>query len=123
MGNWKRSGDGISPGGYPVSPATAVQTDFDPFFGLKALSRYSSLSVRTLREYLKDPIHPLPHYRVGGKILVRQSEFDAWISHYRQAGNAAVERIVDEVIDSVAGQRYARPVLEASHTRRRRNGG
>jgi hypothetical protein len=41
---------------------------------------------------------PLPHYRVGGKILVRRSEFDAWIAAYRRVGDTDVDRVVVEVL-------------------------
>jgi Helix-turn-helix domain len=75
-----------------------IRTDLDPFLSLKALADYSGLRVRKLRTYLYDYLRPLPHYRVGGKILVRRSEFDAWISTYRHVGDAAVERIVPEVL-------------------------
>jgi excisionase family DNA binding protein len=60
-----------------------IRTDLDPYLSLKALAGYSGLSVRKLRAYLKDSLRPLSHYRVGGKILVRRSEFDAWIATYR----------------------------------------
>jgi excisionase family DNA binding protein len=70
----------------------------DPFLSLKALATYTGLSVRKLREYLDAPIHPLPHYRVGGKILVRRSEFDAWIAAYRRVGQTDVVGIVNSVI-------------------------
>jgi excisionase family DNA binding protein len=72
-------------------------TPLDPFLSLRALASYSGLSVRKLREHLADPPHPLPHYRVGGKILVRRSEFDAWMGQYRQVGGADVELIVADV--------------------------
>jgi hypothetical protein len=38
--------------------------------------------MRKLRDYLSDPVRPLPHYRVGGKVLVRRSEFDSWIAAF-----------------------------------------
>jgi len=75
-----------------------VSTQLDPFLSLKALATYSGLSVRTLRDYLTDPVNPLPHYRVGGKILVRRSEFDRWIDTYRQRGHRDVAHVVDEVL-------------------------
>jgi hypothetical protein len=75
-----------------------VSTPLDPFLGLKALANYSDLSVRKLRDYLSDPVHPLPHYHVGGKLLVRRSEFDAWITRYRQVGRAEVDQIVADVL-------------------------
>ena len=77
-----------------------VSTQLDPFLPLKALATYSGLSVRTLREYLTDAVNPLPHYRVGGKILVRRSEFDGWIITYRQRGHRDVDQVVAEVLRS-----------------------
>jgi hypothetical protein len=42
----------------------------------------SGLSVRELRDCLRHPSHPLPHYRVDRKILIWRSEFDVWIAAY-----------------------------------------
>jgi hypothetical protein len=81
-----------------------VSTALDPFLGLPALARYSSLSVRKLRDYLQDPTNPLAHFRVGGKVLVRVSEFDRWIAAYRARADARVGRIVDDVIRSLSGR-------------------
>jgi excisionase family DNA binding protein len=75
-----------------------VGISFNPFLSLKTLASYSGLSVRKLREYLDNPMHPLPQYRVGGKILVRRSEFDAWIVAYRQVGDTDVDRVVAAVM-------------------------
>jgi hypothetical protein len=57
--------------------------------------------VRKLRQHLEDSAHPVPCYRVGGKILVRGSEFDAWIAAYRQRERTDVNRIVGEVLRDV----------------------
>jgi excisionase family DNA binding protein len=83
-----------------------VSTPLDPFLSLKALASYSGLSVRKLRDLLVDPTRLLPHYRVGGKILVRRSEFDGWMQQYRPAGNTPegntnVARVVDNVLGSL----------------------
>jgi len=75
-----------------------VSTQLDPFLSLKALATYSGLSRRKLRDYLADPTHPLPCYRIGGKILVRRSEYDAWAASYRQVGQADVDRVVSDVL-------------------------
>ena len=76
----------------------ATSTAVDPFLSLRALASYSCVSVRKLRQHLHDPVRPLPHYRLGGKIVVRRSEFDAWMAAYRRVGQADVEGIVTEVM-------------------------
>jgi excisionase family DNA binding protein len=81
-----------------LAERVVVSTPLDPFFPLRSLAAYSGISVRKLRDYLEDVGHPLPCYRVGGKVLVRRSEFDTWISAYRQQGRADVARIVEEVL-------------------------
>jgi len=54
---------------------------------MAALATYSGLSVRTLRALLVDPVDPLPYFRLPGKILVKKSEFDAWIERRRVQTN------------------------------------
>jgi hypothetical protein len=91
-----------------LAAEVVVSTALDPFLGLSALAAYSNLSVRKLREYLQAPGHPLPHYRVGGKVLVRVSEFDRWIMAYRGRADTRVDAIVDDVVRTLrAGQKDA----------------
>ncbi len=90
--------DGLSRPRLVVVEGLQLSTPLDPFLSLRALASYSCLSVRKLREYLDHPTHPLPHYRVGGKIVVRRSEFDVWVAHYRQVGDVAVDRIVADAL-------------------------
>lgn len=80
-----------------------LSTTLDPYLTLKGLAAYSGMSVRLLRDCLVEPAHPLPHYRHRGKIVVRRSEFDAWIAAYRQVGRADVGRVVDEVLRDLRG--------------------
>lgn len=68
------------------------------YLSLRTLSAYSGLSVRTLRGYLSHPARPLPHYRVGGKVLVKRSEFDAWVSGFREELAPHVDEIVSDVL-------------------------
>jgi len=80
-----------------------LSTTLDPYLSLRTLSQYSGCSTRWLRDRLTDPHHPLPYYRLPGrKILVRRSEFDAWLARYRQVGQADVDRIVAETLQSLA---------------------
>ena len=73
------------------------------YLDLKALAMYSSTSVRWLRYRLTDKTAPLPHYRIGGKVLVRVQEFDRWMAGYRTCPQPdELERIVNDVIATVA---------------------
>jgi predicted DNA-binding transcriptional regulator AlpA len=75
-----------------------ISTPLDPFLSLQALATYSGLSRRKLWDYLRDLAHPLPCYRIGGKILVRRSEYDAWAARYRQVGNVDLDKVVAETL-------------------------
>lgn len=88
----------------------AVTVPLDPYLPLTALAGYAGMSVRKLREFLTDTMHPLPCYRVGGKLLVRRSEFDAWVAVYRQRGRADVDQVVNEVLREVRAQRSEQEV-------------
>jgi excisionase family DNA binding protein len=80
-----------------VPERVVIATEFDPFLSLRTLSAYAGLSVRTLRQYLDlPPDQALPCYRVGGKILVRRSQFDAWIAPYRTRGRPALVRALQD---------------------------
>jgi hypothetical protein len=79
----------------PVAvPDLAIAMPLDPYLTLRALAAYSGCSTRWLRERLTCLTHPLPHYRVNGKILVRRSEFDTWMAPFRQLGSPVREAAV-----------------------------
>lgn len=78
----------------------AIRTDGDAYLSLAELSAYSGMSTRKLREFLNDPIHPLPHYRPGGKVFVRRSEFDHWMMQFRHEG-ADVVQLVSDIVKEV----------------------
>jgi hypothetical protein len=71
------------------------------YFDLRSLAHYSSCSVRWLRDRLVDPVHPLPHHRVEGKILVKREHFDRWITDHRIIG--PIDNLSD-LVDSIVTQ-------------------
>jgi len=75
--------------GHRLPKELVVSVPLDPYLPLRALASYSGLSVRRLRQLLDDRARPLPRYRVGGKILVRRSEFDQWMVAQRDDPGAA----------------------------------
>jgi excisionase family DNA binding protein len=71
--------------------------DEDAYLDLVTLAHVGGLSVRTLRDRIHDPVDPLPAYRVGGKLLVRRSEFDTWMSRRRYTATT-VDGVVEDVL-------------------------
>ena len=59
----------------------------DRYFDLPGLAIYSGLSVSSLRYHIKG--NGLPAYSIpgksskSGKLLVKQSEYDQWLRHYK----------------------------------------
>jgi hypothetical protein len=70
----------------------------DAYLPLRVLAGYGGLSVRTLRSYLTHATHPLPHYRIGGKIVVRRSEYDSWVSQFHIMSSPRLHEIVDDLM-------------------------
>jgi len=77
----------------PTLDRVTATVPLDPYLSLKALASYAGVSVRQLREYLVNPPlprdagipipPPMPHYRLGSRIVVRRSEFDRWMAAFR----------------------------------------
>jgi len=101
-----------------LAERVVVSTALNPYLPLEALAAYAGISVRKLRDLVNDPEHPLPCYRIGSKILVRLSEYDAWAARYRQVGRVDVNTIVDEVLSSMAALTAGPPrgVSPGTHT-------
>ncbi len=53
------------------------------WLGLKELTHYADISERTIRSWIYSPVDPLPAAKVCGKVLVRKSDFDAYLERYR----------------------------------------
>lgn len=74
----------------------------DRYFDLRTLSEQSCMSVRSLRDDLKDPEHPLPCFRKGGKIYVRWSDFVSWMEGFR-AHSEDLGKKVDDAVSHFIG--------------------
>ena len=72
-----------------LAERVVVSSVLDPWLPLKALAEYAGLSRKTLLRLMSREENPLPHYRLtdSGKIVVRRSEFDAWMEQYRRLGS------------------------------------
>jgi hypothetical protein len=90
-----------------LAEKVVLVTTLDPYLSLDELEKYSGFKLRTLRSFLKGQ-NVLPHYRIGyGKILVRVSDWDAFIAPHRHT-KGRMEEIVDERRRLRAGRRRPR---------------
>lgn len=83
---------------------TAPATD-DRYLSLTELAAYSGLSVRTLTRHIHAAEAPLPHYRIGTRILVRRSEFDSWVRDTGATATARDQSYDDKVREAAASLR------------------
>lgn len=66
------------------------------YLSLRALAGYSGLSLSTIRRRMADPFNPIPTHRVGRRVLVRRTEFDAWLDAQRRNTRATIdEKLAD----------------------------
>lgn len=76
--------------------------EWPEWMDLKTLGRYSSMSNRTLRNWIKTPINPLPASARSGKILVSRRAFDEWMKrHAIESEIVDAARIVDNILKSL----------------------
>lgn len=68
---------------------------WDPLMDIQGLAAYSTFSVRFLQDLLNDGRDPIPSYRVGTRVVIRKSEFDAWLSHRRNMKADAPARLAE----------------------------
>jgi len=73
--------------------------DTDRLLDLKSLSKYSSLGVGTLRDYIRSG--GLPHFKLKGKILVRLAEFNNWVEYFMVGTKQELDALVNDVIESL----------------------
>ena len=84
-----------------ILPKSIIQSEpvvviNDQFFDLRGLSSYSSLGVSTLRSYISKGW--IPHFKIGGRVLIKRSEFDAAMEKkFRVTKSGDLKSMVDEV--------------------------
>lgn len=68
---------------------------------LKELAKKTSLSIPTLRKYLKKE---MPYYRIERKILINPEEFCRWIQQYRNEENQEpndFKKFIDDTLQNI----------------------
>lgn len=75
------------------------------YVNTKQLSTIISLSPRTIRKWVTDPVNPLRCYRVGGKLLFEESEVVQWLEQFR-VETIDLDTKVDEFMAVMKKDRY-----------------
>lgn len=76
------------------------------WLGLRELTQYACVSERTLRGWIYSPTDPLPATKVCGKVLVRKSEFDAFLQRHRiRPVKIDIDAIVRDVLSGSSKKR------------------
>lgn len=68
---------------------------------LKSVTEYADVSVRTLGDWIRNSLDPLPASRVNKKLLIRRIDFDAYLERHR----VQPDSLVDEIIEGLDIQR------------------
>jgi len=94
-------------GGSPSGRERATGKTCREWLGLRELTKYADISEGTLRSWIYAPVDPLPASKVSGKLLVRKSDFDAYLQRYRirPLEELNVDAIVRDVLKGAANGR------------------
>ncbi|MGV8080316.1 MAG: helix-turn-helix domain-containing protein [Syntrophales bacterium] len=72
------------------------------YLTVQKLAEYCDHSVRTIRNWLKDPDDPLPCFRPGGrKILISRPEFNKWMKNRRLKQRKVSKETVGDILDKI----------------------
>jgi len=70
------------------------------YINLRILSKRLGVAKRTLRNWIHDPISPLPAYKVKGLLLFKLADVEQWLEKFRVKTvdtNAMADEIMDEL--------------------------
>ena len=69
-------------------------------------AQYSGLSVRTLNRYTVAAKNPLPHFKIGGRILIRKMDLDRWIELVGRKDHDPGDRTLQERAEADVDRTY-----------------
>ena len=101
-----------------VDPA-AIQAAED--LGLQELAVLSGLSVKTLRAALTDPERPLPHHRIGARVLVNKAAYRTWRAQFQVDETSEVTALVERAVGGKKALEDARARLAKAKKGARRS--
>ena len=68
------------------------------YLSISETYEYTGVAVRTIRKWLKDPLTPLPHFRMSDRLIkIRRKHIDEWFEQYKVDVNKMSD--LDNLID------------------------
>lgn len=69
------------------------------YLPIAGVAQMLGVSERLAHSLIHDKTDPIPHFRIGNKLLrVRKSDLHAWMENRRIDSSSDVDRIVEEVL-------------------------
>jgi len=76
----------------------------ESYIDIRECARRLDLSVRTMRNYIKNPRISLPVYKISKKLLFNWAEVERWMDQFR-VRTVDIEEIADEIISDFGKDR------------------
>lgn len=82
-------------------PDPAQPLHVDQHLPVKALAKYAGVHEKTLAKAIKDPIHPLPSYRLPGmkRVRVRWGDFLEWRESLTRSTHEEARKILIGLVE------------------------
>lgn len=73
--------------------------DNPSYLSAQKISKELGISERKVWDLIHDPDRPIPHFRIGKKIVrVRAADLHKWMDENARVDESRVDRLVDEVM-------------------------
>jgi excisionase family DNA binding protein len=72
------------------------------YFKVSELAEYAGISERTLWDLLKDPVKPIPHFRVGAAgrmVRIKKSDFDRWMRDQMVRDDSLIDDVIGDLFE------------------------
>jgi len=78
-----------------------LTTVIKEYLSVSETAFYTGISERLLRDLLKTPINPIPHFRIGssGRIIrIKRADINSWMESFKSTTDVNIDAIVNELM-------------------------
>lgn len=72
------------------------------YFSVSEAANYIGISERLIRDFLKDPLCPIPYYRIGsaGRLIrLKKSDIEKWLENFKSTCDINIDEIVNALMN------------------------